>query len=67
MENKTEESGGCEIPSLLFYFLPSSLLESTGGEGTLNILICVLFPSLCAKQTFLQTKISHLLAVKQGR
>lgn len=37
------------------------------SKGLAFVLICVLFPSLCAKQTFLQTKILYLLAVREGR
>ena len=65
MGTKLGESRGLEYT--IFGFLLSSILtarEAPRGEGTLNILICVMFPS-CVQETFLQTKILHLLGVKQ--
>lgn len=47
-----------------FFALLLSSFLAPGSIGSLTILTCVLLPSLCAKQTFLQMKISYLLEVK---
>ena len=65
MGKKLGESRGLEYT--IFGFLLSSILtarEAPRGEGALNILICVMLPSR-VQETFLQTKILHLLGVKR--
>ena len=64
-ETYCESLEGCEIPFLLSHFLPSSLPESTWGWRDLEHLNLCHVPFSCAKQTFLQTKILYVLAVKR--